>query len=354
MANLKEEAKWEEGIYQYELDDPLQGGEDGIDNVQGRQLANRTSYLREKFYYIGRKLNDHIYNTKNPHEITAEQIGTYTKKEIDVKIGDSYNWALVDERYARNLLDVFGIRAVHSDEPATHAEVKKVMELLHIKMVANEIPDFSGLRLCDYLDLPEINDGTTTYKWNSKYKNLRIMIAAFNPEQIAIPTNDAFSNHIKGHILFTFRHCVFKREVNKDFPLLGKYSELEAYLNGSFKSGLEAVIGEGRIYAFYRNVSRGSFTSSSPYYVFLPTEREVWGDRFNGISRYDAECYQQQIPIFRDSRVYRIKYFNGESTTWALSSVAEDNRFCCCLYDGLPKILEGQGASGISPMFYFY
>ena len=34
MANLKEESKWEEGIYQYEITDPLQGGEDGIDNVQ--------------------------------------------------------------------------------------------------------------------------------------------------------------------------------------------------------------------------------------------------------------------------------------------------------------------------------
>lgn len=75
MANLKEEAKWEEGIYQYELDDPLQGGEDGIDNVQGRQLANRTKYLKENY-------EQHIAAV-NPHGITAAALGVYTQQQVD-------------------------------------------------------------------------------------------------------------------------------------------------------------------------------------------------------------------------------------------------------------------------------
>ena len=41
MANLPEQSKWENGIYQFEITDPLQGGADGIDNIQGKQLANR-------------------------------------------------------------------------------------------------------------------------------------------------------------------------------------------------------------------------------------------------------------------------------------------------------------------------
>ena len=48
MANLKENAAWESGIYQLETTDPVVGGVDGISNKQAIQLANRTSYLKEK------------------------------------------------------------------------------------------------------------------------------------------------------------------------------------------------------------------------------------------------------------------------------------------------------------------
>ena len=48
MANLNESSTWEAGIYQLAETDPVQGGPDGVDNVQPRQLANRTSWLREQ------------------------------------------------------------------------------------------------------------------------------------------------------------------------------------------------------------------------------------------------------------------------------------------------------------------
>lgn len=48
MANLDEQAQWEEGIYQLELTDPVVGGPDGISNLQAKQLANRTKYLKEQ------------------------------------------------------------------------------------------------------------------------------------------------------------------------------------------------------------------------------------------------------------------------------------------------------------------
>lgn len=47
MANLKESSFWEEGIYQWETSDPVLGGENGIDNVPTRQLANRTKWLKD-------------------------------------------------------------------------------------------------------------------------------------------------------------------------------------------------------------------------------------------------------------------------------------------------------------------
>jgi hypothetical protein len=48
MTNLIENEKWEEGIYQLETSDPVVGGPDGIDNLQAKQLANRTKYLKAR------------------------------------------------------------------------------------------------------------------------------------------------------------------------------------------------------------------------------------------------------------------------------------------------------------------
>ena len=46
MANLTELTNYESGIYQIEVTDPVQGGPDGISNLQAKQLANRTNYLK--------------------------------------------------------------------------------------------------------------------------------------------------------------------------------------------------------------------------------------------------------------------------------------------------------------------
>lgn len=48
MANLQEQDNWESGIYQLETTDPVVGGPDGVSNVQGKQLANRTAYLKAR------------------------------------------------------------------------------------------------------------------------------------------------------------------------------------------------------------------------------------------------------------------------------------------------------------------
>ncbi|MBR7996440.1 tail fiber protein [Burkholderia cenocepacia] len=48
MADLKEESKWEPGIRQFETEDPVQGGPDGVDNIALKQLGNRTRYLKDR------------------------------------------------------------------------------------------------------------------------------------------------------------------------------------------------------------------------------------------------------------------------------------------------------------------
>jgi len=46
MAELREEAKWEDSIYQIQRGDEVSGGRDGVANIPTRQLANRTAALK--------------------------------------------------------------------------------------------------------------------------------------------------------------------------------------------------------------------------------------------------------------------------------------------------------------------
>lgn len=49
MADLPESTEWATGIYQLETSDPVLGGPEGISNLQAKQLASRTRWLKLKF-----------------------------------------------------------------------------------------------------------------------------------------------------------------------------------------------------------------------------------------------------------------------------------------------------------------
>lgn len=53
MANITESTVYEAGIYQLETTDPVLGGASGIANLQGKQLANRTKWLKSKLDLLG-------------------------------------------------------------------------------------------------------------------------------------------------------------------------------------------------------------------------------------------------------------------------------------------------------------
>lgn len=48
MATVTEISNYEAGIYRIETTDPIIGGENGISNIQAKQLANRTGYLKSR------------------------------------------------------------------------------------------------------------------------------------------------------------------------------------------------------------------------------------------------------------------------------------------------------------------
>ena len=68
MANLKEQEKWEDGVYQIEENDPVLGGENGITNKPIKQLANRTLWLKKTLELFG--------NKSAPKDLTADSTST--------------------------------------------------------------------------------------------------------------------------------------------------------------------------------------------------------------------------------------------------------------------------------------
>lgn len=66
MANIPETPQWEEGVYQIEVSDPVLGGPDGITNRPIKQLASRTSYLKQRVEKVGSDLAEHIA-AADPH-----------------------------------------------------------------------------------------------------------------------------------------------------------------------------------------------------------------------------------------------------------------------------------------------
>ena len=68
MANLKEQEKWEDGVYQIEENDPVLGGENGITNKPIKQLANRTLWLKKALELFGKK--------SAPKDLTVESTST--------------------------------------------------------------------------------------------------------------------------------------------------------------------------------------------------------------------------------------------------------------------------------------
>jgi hypothetical protein len=84
MANLTETTTYEAGIYQLETTDPAEAGADGISNLQGKQLANRTKWIKNwidtvKFLLFLRKgtfaIGD-VIGTDDIRTVTFASVGT--------------------------------------------------------------------------------------------------------------------------------------------------------------------------------------------------------------------------------------------------------------------------------------
>lgn len=102
MADLPEDSQWTPGIYQLETSDPVLGGPEGIDNLQAKQLAARTKWLKEQV------------TGKQPLDATLTALASL------LVAGDKLIYATGVDQFATTGLSAF-IRTLLDDVDATTA-----------------------------------------------------------------------------------------------------------------------------------------------------------------------------------------------------------------------------------------
>ena len=240
----------------------------------------------------------------------------------------------------RNLLTVLGVTTV-----------AEAMEVLHERCNGKGVADFSGLMIGDYLDLPSLTVGGTTYTWNATYQNLRIVISGFNHY---IHCGD--TENTKNHILWTFKNVVLQRQMNSSDTNTGGYnaSAMKTYLDGVFALGLGSALGSrDYLYTIRRAISKKVYTEWVRNTVFLPTEVEVFGVATYGDDQNEWNS-NIQYPIYRDSSYYRCKKYNGSRAWWweATPHASSSTHFCYVHTYGYGNAnYASNSGGGVAPAF---
>ena len=264
------------------------------------------------------------------------------KENDDVIRKNEYNElsAHGDSCDGRNLLTVLGVSTI----AAAMAELSR-------RCNGKGKPDFSGLLIGDYLDLPKLTVNGTTYTWNNSYQNLRIVISGFNQYKGVGDTEST-----KNHILWTFRNVVLQRQINTSDTNTGGYpaSALKTFLDGAFALGLGSALGSSDyLYTIRRAISKKGSTDWTSETVFLPTEVEVFGVSTYGDDQV-AWNTNVQFPIFRNSAFYRIKKYNGSRAWWWEGTPSASNATHFCDVYGTGDSIDDNASNsdgGVAPAF---
>jgi hypothetical protein len=311
MAVLQENGLWEVGVYQLEVEDGPQGGEDGIDNVPLRQLANRANFLN------------------------AARLAEY------LEIG-------------RNLLTVLGVTTITGE------------------IDGSGIPDYRGLMIGDYLDgidlsaIPAENGGDAGQAWNETYKNNRIVIAGFNTYKGTGDTEVA-----KNHILFVFRNCPLRKRMHGVNNLVNvRMGELQAFLEGTngdgtgdvagvttaaFLNAMKQQLGAGHFLTVRRVIPDKLDGTIDAWYnstLFLPDENEAVGSIIVGVAtKPERNPIPIHYPLYQKSMTYLIKRYNGGRHWWWLTGVVSSGVFAYFNFIGSTYFAAVGSVGGVSPAF---
>jgi hypothetical protein len=240
----------------------------------------------------------------------------------------------------RNLLTVLGVNSI-----------TEVMTELRRQCNGIDTPDFSGLRIGDYLDLPSLTVADTVYSWNDTYQNLRLVLSGFN-----VYKGYGSPENTKNHILFTFKNCPLTRAIHSSSSNTGGYNSttMKTFLDVDFKAGLIAALGGDFTYSVMRYMSGKGTSGSCTASVFLPTLHEVSGYGFTTYSDdWDAWANLRQYPIFRSSAEYLIKRYNGARQWWWVATPysGDTASFCAVHSTGTISVSSASSVGGVAPAF---
>ena len=223
-------------------------------------------------------------------------------------LGENFTNGILTER---NLIDVLG--ATSAADAFAKLQAK------------SSVGDFTNLGLGDYIDIPSIAFDSQTLTHNASYENLRVQIIAF----------DYFKNYFNTthHAVMQFKHCPFKKEINSASSNVGGYPAMPIadYLSTTFGAGLEAAMGISCLsIKQYFQTDATSWSNSTAYKVFLPTENQLIGHKGSSTVATDFISYELgQFPYYAINPKGLMKNFNGVlHYYWTASPLfADSDRF---------------------------
>ena len=257
---------------------------------------------------------------------------------LELTLGRNFTNSLLTER---NLVDVLG-----ASGNSTSARVQDAFAKLQAKTSRG---DFSGLGLGDYIDIPSITfDQTLTH--NASYENLRVQIIAF----------DYFKNYYNTthHVVMQFKHIPFNKEINSASTNTGGYpaTSLANYLSTTFGAGLEAAMG---IYCLpinqYFQTAATTWSNSTAYKVFLPTENQLIGHKGSSTVATDTVSYELgQFPYYAINPKGLIKNIDGLiGSYWTASPLFADSDTFAAVdsYGRVDYSYADYDGFGVAPVF---
>jgi hypothetical protein len=205
-------------------------------------------------------------------------------------LGNSFTNGILTER---NLVDVLGATSVQDAFIKLQGKVSQ--------------GNFSNLGLGDYIDIPSITFDGQTLTNNPQYQNLRVQIIAFD-----FFKNESNTYH---HVVMQFKNCLFKRAINPANSNVGGYPAMPIadYLSTTFGTGLDTAMGiTCKPIKQYFQTAAATWSNSTAYKVFLPTENQLIGHKGSSTVATDTVSYELgQFPYYAINPRGLIKNFNG-------------------------------------------
>ena len=401
MAYLPEENTYEAGIYQLELTDKVMGGADGISNLQGKQLANRTKYLKSETDRLETEkvavntkgqangvasldANGRIPYSQLP-ESAMEYKGTWDASTNTPALadgtgntGDMYivSVAGIVDFGSGDITFYEGDRVVYNGSVWQRVAGSKEVEtrlakfypylytgrnLVEVFGVSTAVQafaklkeksdagDFSGLGIGDYINIPSIVIGGNTISYNDTYQNLRAEIVAF--DQYYRNGDTDITDH---HIIMQMKNCPLTHRINESNDNTGGWasSELKTYLSNTVAGAIEDAIGIS-----LKTIRRILSTHGSWAWVaekcFLPSEVEcigtkAWSDNYGYTV---GNCRQWAMFQLRPDRL--IKFYNGVRQWWWTCSDSTSNSTDFVYVDNYGNVDNVNASNGSGVPFAF-